>query len=132
VDPRPVWRCAENLAPTGIRSPNRPARSQSLYRLRYPSTHDYGVSAFCYQCFGVFISGIIHVPHHLHHITLHTLCYVSSVTFLKASFASLYRDVILSDNSRHYSSIRPSRVTAGSSNFVAVIIFLSRWSTHCS
>ena len=26
---------AENLAPTGIRSQDRPARSQSLYRLRY-------------------------------------------------------------------------------------------------
>jgi hypothetical protein len=31
----PVWTGVENLAPTGIRSPNRPARSQSLYRLRY-------------------------------------------------------------------------------------------------
>ena len=30
-----VWTGAENLAPTGIRSPDRPARSQSLYRLRY-------------------------------------------------------------------------------------------------
>jgi len=28
--PGPVWTGAENLAPTGIRSPNRPARSQSL------------------------------------------------------------------------------------------------------
>jgi hypothetical protein len=37
--PGPVWTGAENLAPTGIRSPDRPARSQSLYRLRYP-THD--------------------------------------------------------------------------------------------
>ena len=27
---------AENLAPAGIRSPDRPARSESLYRLRYP------------------------------------------------------------------------------------------------
>ena len=27
----------ENLAPAGIRSPDRPARSQSLYRLRYPA-----------------------------------------------------------------------------------------------
>ena len=27
---------AENLAPTGIRSPNRPDRSESLYRLRHP------------------------------------------------------------------------------------------------
>ena len=33
----PVWTGAENLAPTGIRSPDRPARSQSLYRLRYPA-----------------------------------------------------------------------------------------------
>jgi len=32
----PVWRGAENLVFTGIRSPDRPARSQSLYRLRYP------------------------------------------------------------------------------------------------
>jgi len=31
----PVWTGAENLAPTGIRSPDRPARSQSLYRLSY-------------------------------------------------------------------------------------------------
>ena len=28
--PGPVWTGAENLAPTGIRSPNRPVRSQSL------------------------------------------------------------------------------------------------------
>jgi hypothetical protein len=32
----PVSTGAENLAPTGIRSPDRPARRQSLYRLRYP------------------------------------------------------------------------------------------------
>ena len=31
--PGPVWTGGENLAPTGIRSPNRPARSESLYRL---------------------------------------------------------------------------------------------------
>ena len=33
--PGPVWMGAENLAPTGIRSPDRPARSESLYRLSY-------------------------------------------------------------------------------------------------
>jgi hypothetical protein len=32
----PVWTGAENLAPTGIQSPDRPARSESLYRLSYP------------------------------------------------------------------------------------------------
>ena len=31
----PVWTGAENLAPTGIRSPVRPAPSDSLYRLSY-------------------------------------------------------------------------------------------------
>ena len=35
--PGPVWTVAENLAPTGIRSPDRPPRSQSLYRLSYPA-----------------------------------------------------------------------------------------------
>ena len=31
-----VWTGAENLAPTGIRSPDRSARSESLYPLSYP------------------------------------------------------------------------------------------------
>jgi hypothetical protein len=30
--PGPVWTGAKYLSPTGIRSPDRPARSQSLYR----------------------------------------------------------------------------------------------------
>ena len=34
--PGPVWTGAESIAPTGIRSPDRPARSESLHRLRYP------------------------------------------------------------------------------------------------
>jgi len=33
--PGPVWTGAENLVPTGIRSPDRPARSESLCRLIY-------------------------------------------------------------------------------------------------
>jgi hypothetical protein len=35
--PGPVWTCAKNLAPTGIQSQDRPACSQSLYRLSYPA-----------------------------------------------------------------------------------------------
>jgi hypothetical protein len=31
--PGPVWTGAKNLAPTGIRFPDRPARSESLYKL---------------------------------------------------------------------------------------------------
>jgi hypothetical protein len=34
--PRPVWTCARNLTPTGVRSLDRPACSQSLYWLSYP------------------------------------------------------------------------------------------------
>jgi hypothetical protein len=37
--PGPVWSCARNLVPTVIRCPDRPARSQSLYRLSYPGSH---------------------------------------------------------------------------------------------
>jgi len=36
--PGTVWAGAENLAPTGFRSPDRPARRQSLYRLSYRGT----------------------------------------------------------------------------------------------
>ena len=35
LSPGPVWTGAKNFAPTGIRSPDRPARSQSLYRQHY-------------------------------------------------------------------------------------------------
>jgi len=33
--PGPVWTDVENLLPTGIRSPDHPAHSESLYRLRH-------------------------------------------------------------------------------------------------
>ena len=36
VGPGPVWTSAENLVPTGIRSTDRPARSEPQYRLSYP------------------------------------------------------------------------------------------------
>ena len=42
--PGPVWTGVENLALTGIRSPDRPARSESLYRLSYPGPRQTRVS----------------------------------------------------------------------------------------
>ena len=40
--PGPVWTVTENLVPpTRIRSPDRPARSESLYRLSYPGPQGY-------------------------------------------------------------------------------------------
>jgi hypothetical protein len=38
--PGPVWTGRENLTSNGIRSPDRPVSSQSLYRLRYPENTD--------------------------------------------------------------------------------------------
>jgi hypothetical protein len=39
--PGPVWKGAENVAPTGIRFPDRQARSESLYRLSYRGPHTF-------------------------------------------------------------------------------------------
>jgi len=41
-----VLKDAENLAPTGSRSPDRPALSESPYRLRYPGPHQNPVYIF--------------------------------------------------------------------------------------
>jgi len=51
--PGPVWTGAVNLASTGIKFPDRPVRSQSLYRLSYPAHHaDWEALkfAFFYSC----------------------------------------------------------------------------------
>jgi hypothetical protein len=41
--PGPVWTDAENLAVTGIQSPDLPAPRESLYRLSYPYPQKYAV-----------------------------------------------------------------------------------------
>ena len=38
-DPRPVWTSTENLVPTGTRSTDGAARSESLHQLSYPGLH---------------------------------------------------------------------------------------------
>jgi hypothetical protein len=46
--PGPVWTGTENFAPTGIGSRDRPARSQSLYRLRYLALYRWTKLRFFY------------------------------------------------------------------------------------
>jgi hypothetical protein len=59
VDPRAGLEGAENHAPTGIRSPDRQARSESLYRLSYPGQHGEEISITYSEC--VFVAlGIQH------------------------------------------------------------------------
>ena len=56
----PVWIGAENLAPTGIRFPDLPARSESLYRLRHPSSCDQFIYIFAiYGRFVVYIHAVV-------------------------------------------------------------------------
>jgi hypothetical protein len=45
----PVWLGAENLVPTGIRSQDRPACSESLYQLRYGGSTLLGVGVRCWE-----------------------------------------------------------------------------------
>jgi hypothetical protein len=65
-DPGPVWIDAEILASTGIRSPNRPARGQSLYRPRYPATKSENIFPFFgfvttyYKLLVLYISMMLH------------------------------------------------------------------------
>ena len=47
--PGPVWTGAENLAPTGIRYPDRPVHSQLLCGLRYRPTIFCNIIEFCFK-----------------------------------------------------------------------------------
>ena len=46
--PGPVWTGTVSLTPTGIPSPDRPAHSQSLYRLSYPA-HSWSKAALIFK-----------------------------------------------------------------------------------
>ena len=46
--PGSVWTGVENIASTGIRSPDRPVRNKSLYRLSYPGSRRKETSANVY------------------------------------------------------------------------------------
>ena len=60
----PVWTGAENIAPTGIRSPDRPARgNQSLYWLSYPGPQSYWTAANS--------SESQEIPHNLRNLKAH-------------------------------------------------------------
>ena len=64
--PGPVWTDAENIATTGIRSPDRPACSQSLYRLTY--------TAFVTKAYRVMLCGKAVKVYAQYHILRTTHC----------------------------------------------------------
>jgi hypothetical protein len=62
----------ENLAPTGIRSPDRPAHCQSLYRLRYPAHNNCysGKSISITYSENVFVALVIQHAMRMHRIVM--------------------------------------------------------------
>jgi hypothetical protein len=62
----PVWTCAKNLAPTWIRSQERPARSPSLYRLSYPAHINKYMYTYTHICIHTYVHIYIHTHTHTH------------------------------------------------------------------
>jgi hypothetical protein len=52
VDPRADLDRCQISRPTGIRSPDRPSRSESLYRLSYPGTTSFNTVYSVLYCIG--------------------------------------------------------------------------------
>jgi hypothetical protein len=70
-----VWMCVKNLDPTGIRSPEHPACSQSLYRLSYPAHY------WCWVCccfFSILITCLIQLMtyHHQSYVLMTQIYFV--------------------------------------------------------
>ena len=95
--PGPVWTGAEILALTGIRSPDRPARSQSLYRLHYPARtkklKNIYITCLSFGISGNSMSSITPLSIHL------SSNRDSGISWLKRTVASFWKSVTLSSNS---------------------------------
>jgi len=76
-DAGPVWTGAENLPPpTGVRSPDHPARSESLYRLSYPGSFRY--------------SNLVNDVHLYEHISSYVHPHCGDVLFLVLPVVALF------------------------------------------
>ena len=67
--PGPVWTGAENLAHIGIRSPDLPARSESLFRLRHPGPRYYYYYYYYYYLFITFMQCIYNYIPETNHVS---------------------------------------------------------------
>jgi hypothetical protein len=57
-----VWTGAENCAPTGIRSLDRPAHSKPLYRRPYPGSYVLLFSTYALQLSRLIVRSVLDVP----------------------------------------------------------------------
>jgi hypothetical protein len=82
--PRPVWTGAENLAPTRIRFTDRPAPSQSLYRLSYPAPR---LQVIRNKIMYIIITSSTFKPEHKHSSLLQTVstCLLRFITTSKTA-----------------------------------------------
>ena len=101
--PGPVWTNAKKLAPTGIRFPDRPGRSQQLRGIRYKINRTLSfpilIYAFhaptktLYKYFGRNMKSIIQGRK-----TQHPINFVSNLTFyVRNIFSKIYKITILSN-----------------------------------
>ena len=63
-------RCGKSRPPTGIRSPHRPARSESLYRRRYSGSHKKESQYFCGPRYSWYFSPSLHAARFCCHLEL--------------------------------------------------------------
>ena len=97
----PVWTGAENLVATGIRSSDRPVRSESLYRLSYPGYLYIYISTVIPRLTKIIRSGITFVSRnvilyklykYIIHFILLNWKYVNNVfTIILPNFQSLFK-----------------------------------------
>jgi hypothetical protein len=78
--PEPVWTGAENLTTTGIRSPDRPALSELLYRLSYPGAPCIRVCVCV--CMYVCMPSILHHRPGIHNMFWHSVTVQQQCIFL--------------------------------------------------
>ena len=89
VGPRAGLDRCEKSRPTGIRSPDRPARSQSLYRLRYRAHTTMQAGYIAFMCF-VWLSEE-RVPFALHIINRMVFITEAKSVYYALGTDSLYR-----------------------------------------
>ena len=99
---------AENVASTGIRTPNRPARSESLYRLSYREPpNNVWQSMFIDVHLSVCVPYNYHVFSHSRYAALSNRCWISS--HQARSLASLRPVAAARSNQRGQSQLIQNR-----------------------
>jgi len=106
-----VWKGVENLAPTGIRSPDRPVRSQSLCRLRYPAHNNTVLARYTTNL--AYELSLYEINRHLFYFNLH-----GRISLIRGRSLISQTDRCFSHT---FSAVLGSRITALAQIFISMI-----------